>query len=275
MRDAWAPMKTEQSSSAIRPAAVAGLFYPREPRDLSAAVETYLGGAGASPRMPKALIVPHAGYIYSGPVAGHAYASLGSGARSLRRILLLGPSHRQWFDGLALPAAEAFETPLGAVHIEATSIRELRRLPDVFVSDEPHALEHSLEVQLPFIQHIAPAAEIVPLVAGVATPAEVDAVIEAMWGGSETLIVVSSDLSHYNSYATAKAHDAATAQAILNGREDLESDQACGYVVVNGLARAMRKRRLRAELLDLRNSGDTAGDKARVVGYGAFAFFDA
>ena len=268
-------MKTERCSPTVRPAAVAGLFYPGDPGDLHAAVETYVNDALASTRMPKALIVPHAGFIYSGPTAGHAYASLGPGAQSLRRVILLGPSHRTWFRGLALPSAQAFETPLGEVPLEQASVRDLSRLPEVLISDEPHALEHSLEVQLPFIQHVAPAAEIVPLVVGMATPAEVGSVMDAMWGGDETLIVVSSDLSHYNSYDTAKTCDTATARAILDGREDLESQQACGCIGINGLAHAMRKRGLRSELLDLRNSGDTAGDKQRVVGYGAFGFFNA
>jgi len=268
-------IEAAKSFSTVRPPAVAGLFYPEDPHDLRAAVASYLGASSGMSGMPKALIVPHAGYIYSGPVAGIAYASLRSGARSLRRVILLGPSHRTWLRGLALPSVEAFETPLGAVPVAQSLVAELRRLPGVVVSDEPHALEHSLEVQLPFIQHLAPDAAIVPIVAGNATPAEVAAVIDATWGGDETLIVVSSDLSHYNSYVTARAIDTVTAQAILEGREDLESQQACGCVVLNGLARARRKRRLHGELLDLRNSGDTAGDKQRVVGYGAFGFHDA
>ena len=267
----------ERSHPSVRPAAVAGYFYPANSGDLRTAVETYVTASPKASRMPKALIVPHAGYIYSGSVAGHAYASLRAGAPALRRVILLGPSHRTWFRGLALPSAEAFETPLGAVPVEQDSVRDLshRTVSGVLVSDEPHTLEHSLEVQLPFIQHLAPGAEIVPLVAGLATPAEVASVIDALWGGDETLIVVSSDLSHYNSYATAQACDAETAQAILDGREDLESQQACGCVLINGLAHALSKRGLHAELLDLRNSGDTAGDKQRVVGYGAFGFYNA
>lgn len=268
-------MKTERLESTVRPAAVAGLFYPEDARELRGAVATYLRDASAPTRTPKVLIVPHAGYIYSGPVAGKAYALLGAAARALRRVVLLGPSHRTWFRGLALPSVEAFETPLGVIPIEQSATEKLRRLPGVVVSDQPHALEHSLEVQLPFIQHLAPGAAIVPIVVGEATPAEVAAVIDAAWGGDETLIVASSDLSHYNSYATAQAMDAETARAILQGREDLEGHQACGCVVLNGLARALRKRDLHGELLDLRNSGDTAGDKQRVVGYGAFGFYDA
>lgn len=268
-------MKTDGSESSVRPAAVAGLFYPEGAQDLRAAVSTHVGGPRVSHRMPKALIVPHAGYIYSGPVAGKAYASLKSGSRALRRVVLIGPSHRIWFNGLAVPSVAAFETPLGTVPLDQAALGELRRLPGVVVSDEPHALEHSLEVQLPFIQLLAPEAKIVPIVAGQATPDEVDAVLDVLWNGDETLIVVSSDLSHYSSYATAQTRDAATARAILDCREDLKGHQACGCVVINGLARTIRKRGLGPELLDLRNSGDTAGDKQRVVGYGAFGFYNA
>ena len=268
-------MKPQRPKSNVRSAAVAGLFYPGDPDELRATVETLLAGPQARPRLPKALVVPHAGYVYSGAVAGRAYGSLGSAARSLRRVVLLGPSHHEWFRGLAVPAVEAFATPLGVVRVDAEAVNKLRELPAVVISDAPHALEHSLEVQLPFLQRLAPDAEIVPVVAGDATVAEVETVIDALWGGIETLIVVSSDLSHYHPYGIAQSLDAATAQAILAFRQDLSGDQACGCVVLNGLARAVRKRGLRAALLDLRNSGDTAGDRRRVVGYGAFGFYDA
>jgi len=253
---------------------VAGSFYPRNPQELSATVAALLAGPPGPARPPKALIVPHAGYIYSGNVAAQAYASLGSAARALRRVLLLGPSHREWFRGLAVPTVQAFATPLGTVRVDTTAVSRLCALPAVVRSDSPHALEHSLEVQLPFLQHLAPAAEIVPVVAGDASPAEVAAVIEELWGGAETLIVVSSDLSHYHSYRTAQALDGTTAQAIVAGRTDLLGEQACGCVLVNGLTLAVRAHGLRAAILDLRNSGDTAGDKQRVVGYGAFGFFE-
>ncbi|HXY96840.1 MAG TPA: AmmeMemoRadiSam system protein B [Steroidobacteraceae bacterium] len=262
-------------SPAVRPAAVAGLFYPGSAQQLGATVDALLAGVPARAVCPKALIVPHAGYQYSGPVAAQAFGSLGAAARSLRRIVLLGPSHREWFRGLALPAAEAFATPLGMVRIDGRSAEELRRLPGVVVSDAPHRLEHSLEVQLPFLQRMAPDARIVPVVTGDASPAEVAAVIEALWGSSDSLILVSSDLSHYHPYAVARGLDAATADAILAGDETLSGDQACGCVAVNGLTCAVRRRGLRGELLDLRNSGDTAGDRQRVVGYGAFGFYDA
>jgi MEMO1 family protein len=271
--NAGAALKALQPAS-IRPAAVAGLFYPRDPQELGATVAALLARHENQAGAPKALIVPHAGYVYSGHVAAQAYASLGSAARALRRVLLLGPSHREWFRGLAVPTVQAFATPLGTVRVDTAAVSRLCALPAVVRSDSAHALEHSLEVQLPFLQHVAPAAEIVPVVAGDASPAEVAGAIEELWGGAETLIVVSSDLSHYHSYRTAQALDGATAQAIVAGRTDLLGEQACGCALINGLTLAVHARGLRAAIIDLRNSGDTAGDKQRVVGYGAFGFFE-
>lgn len=267
-------MAAENSHPTIRPAAVAGLFYPAEPQNLAATVESLLDRTTRPAHPPKALIVPHAGYAYSGPVAGRAYGTIADAARPLRRIVLIGPSHREWFRGVAVPVAQAFATPLGIVPIDS-AVDELRRVDVIVASDVPHALEHSLEVQLPFLQRLAPAAAIVPLLVGDASPGEVERVLDALWDEPDTLVIVSSDLSHYHPYDIARKIDAATAQSILQGREDLSGEQACGCIAVDGLARIRRKRRLRADLLDLRNSGDTAGDRHRVVGYGAFGFYDA
>jgi AmmeMemoRadiSam system protein B len=269
-------MAAENAPQTIRPAAVAGLFYPQEPQHLAVTVESLLDRTPSKPgAVPKALIVPHAGYAYSGPVAARAYGTIAETARPLRRVVLIGPSHREWFRGLAVPVAQAFATPLGILPIDSPAIDALRRLDVILASDVPHALEHSLEVQLPFLQRLAPAAAIVPLLVGDASPAEVERVLEILWDEPDTLIVVSSDLSHYHPYEIARTIDAATAQSILQGREDLSGEQACGCIAIDGLARIRRKRRLRAELLDLCNSGDTAGDRRRVVGYGAFGFYDA
>lgn len=268
-------MAAENSHQTIRPAAVAGLFYPAAPQHLAATVESLLDRTTRPALAPKALIVPHAGYAYSGPVAGRAYGTIADAARSLRRIVLIGPSHREWFRGVAVPVAQAFATPLGIMPIDSPAIDELRRVDGIVASDVPHALEHSLEVQLPFLQRLAPAAVIVPLLVGDASPAEVERVLDPLWDEPDTLIIVSSDLSHYHPYNIARKIDTATAQSILQGREDLSGEQACGCIAIDGLARIGRKRRLRAELLDLRNSGDTAGDRRRVVGYGAFGFYDA
>lgn len=273
--NAASAMRVPVPSSDVRPAAVAGLFYPRNAAELGATLEALLEGAAPAERAPKALIVPHAGYVYSGATAGRAYRAIAAAAPRIRRVVLLGPSHREWFSGLAVPGVRAFATPLGLARIDAAAVSRLAGLGPVIVSDVPHAREHSLEVQLPFLQRLLPDAQIVPVLVGEATAAEVESVIDALWDGPETLIVVSSDLSHYHRYEEAKALDSATAAAILEARADLTGEDACGGVAVNGLLRAVRRRGLRAELLDLCNSGDTAGDRERVVGYGAFGFYDA
>lgn len=252
------------------------MFYPGERGALEQALGAMLAAAGPvrTESAPKAIIVPHAGYVYSGPVAASAYALLGPAQASVRRVVLLGPAHRVAVPGLALPAAGAFATPLGTVALDHDAIEILRKLPQVTVSDAAHALEHSLEVHLPFLQTMLGKFTLVPLAVGHAAPAAVAEVLDALWGGPETLVVISSDLSHYHSYREAQQMDRATADAILQSRADITHEQACGATPVSGLAIVAQRRGLVPELLDLRNSGDTAGDKSRVVGYGAFAFFD-
>jgi AmmeMemoRadiSam system protein B/AmmeMemoRadiSam system protein A len=256
-----------------RPAAVAGSFYPSAATLLRAEVRSYLhDAAGQSISMrPKAMIVPHAGYVYSGPIAASAYAALAS-LRDIRRVVLLGPAHRVPLRGLALPDVDSFETPLGVVPVDADAVRALQALPQVVVRAGAHANEHSLEVQLPFLQETIGNFTLVPLVVGDAGADEVAEVLEAVWGGPETLIVISSDLSHYLPYDVARRTDASTARTIAALDPTLDHAHACGATPVNGLLAVARKHGLRAELLDLRNSGDTAGDRARVVGYGAWAF---
>ena len=217
------------------------------------------------------MIVPHAGYVYSGEIAAAAYARLADGRDGIRRVVLFGPTHRVPVRGLALPSTHAFATPLGNVGIDRAAADAALALPQVRQSDAAHALEHSLEVQLPFLQAVLGEFALVPFAVGDATPAEVAEVIELLWGGPETLIVVSSDLSHYHRYADAQAIDRATAGAILGLSPTLDHDQACGATPVNALLLSARERALEAELLDLRNSGDTAGDRSRVVGYASFA----
>ena len=261
-----------------RPPAVAGLFYPGERIALASEVAKLLTGAkrgGTNDRgAPKALIAPHAGYVYSGPIAANAYALLEPVRDTIRRVVLLGPTHRVAVRGLALPRATRFATPLGVVEIDADAVERLKALPQVVASDEVHALEHSLEVHLPFLQTVLSNFKLVPLAVGNARPEEVAQVIEALWGGPETLVVVSSDLSHYLDYTTAQGTDRATCKAILDLRTDLNHHQACGATPVTGLTLAARRKGLEPELVDLRNSGDTAGDKNRVVGYASFAFYD-
>ena len=256
----------------VRPPAVAGSFYPALPARLAEQVERLLAGADPAPgRAPKALIVPHAGYVYSGPIAATAYACL-RGADRIRRVVLLGPAHTVPLRGLALPGADALATPLGEVQVDAAGAGIASAFRQVVVDSIAHAREHSLEVQLPFLQAVLPGVPVVPLVVGQSEAFAVAQVLEALWGGAETLVLVSSDLSHYLPYAQAKRADRATADQILALDEPIDPDQACGAYAVNGLLVVARRKNLRCRELDLRNSGDTAGDRSRVVGYGAFAF---
>ena len=257
----------------VRPAAVAGMFYPNAPERLAGEIRAYLSDASAQAvRTPKALIVPHAGYVYSGPIAAYGYALLAPLRESVTRFVVLGPAHRVAVRGLATTSASAFETPLGEVPIDTDAVAAALAFPQVTVSDEAHAHEHALEVQLPFLQTMLRAFSLVPFAVGHVSPEKVAEVIDALWGGPETLLVVSSDLSHYQPYADAKRIDRATTDAILAMSPTLDHEQACGATPINGLLRCVRQRGLTPTLLDLRNSGDTAGDRGRVVGYASFAF---
>lgn len=263
-------------STSIRPAAVAGMFYPASPNELNAQVQDYLSHAGATAAAaPKALIVPHAGYIYSGPVAARAYAHLASARNSISRVVLMGPTHRVAITGLALPDAAAFDTPLGRVVIDRQLVHAVETLPQVQQSGAVHAMEHSLEVQLPFLQVTLDQFTLLPLAVGMASAEEVAEVLDRVWGGPETLIVISSDLSHYHSYADAQRLDLHTANQVVALQLLADHEQACGATPVNGLLLCARRRGLKVRLLDLRNSGDTAGDRSRVVGYAAFAMDEA
>lgn len=257
----------------IRQAAVAGMFYPEEADELRSLVDGYVHAGPAEKAAPKAIIAPHAGYVFSGPVAGTAYALLANDRERIHRVVLLGPSHRVPFRGLALSSADYFATPLGRVPVDRKAVAALDGLPQVRILDQAHAQEHSLEVHLPFLQRVLARFSLVPLVVGEATPDEVAEVLERLWDGEETRFVISSDLSHYLDYETAHRRDVATSRAIEELRyQDIGYDDACGRVPVNGLLEVARRRRLRAQTLDLRSSGDTAGPRDRVVGYGAYAF---
>jgi len=259
----------------LRGPAVAGLFYPASVAKLSATVSELLASArmpATSPSVPKVLIVPHAGYIYSGPIAASAYVLLRPLREKIRRVVLLGPAHRVAVRGLALPEADAFATPLGHVLLDTASMQQLSDLPQVSRNAATHALEHSLEVQLPFLQLLLSDFKLVPMVVGDANRQEVAEVLERLWGGPETLIVISSDLSHYHDYVEATALDTQTCDAIQSLHHDLDHEQACGGTPINGLMEVARRKHLTPYLLDRRNSGDTAGDRDRVVGYAAFAF---
>lgn len=255
--------------------AVAGLFYPDDPYELRAVVRGYLDAAAApADELPKVIVVPHAGYVYSGPVAASAYRSLLGHAASIERVVLAGPSHRIPVPGIAIPDVAAFDTPLGRVPIDTATVTKLLALPHVYSSNLPHRMEHSLEVQLPFLQITLDDFYLVPLAVGDAAPEAVAAVLDACWGGPETLVVISTDLSHYRDYEGARRADAATAKSLLAFADDLKDEQACGCRLLNGLMRVAHQKKLRIAQLDLRNSGDTSGDRSRVVGYGAFALYD-
>lgn len=259
-----------------RPPAVAGLFYPAAPADLADDVATYLDAAPAKGAAPKALIVPHAGFVYSGPIAGSGYRCLAPHRDTVTRVVLIGPSHRAVYRGIATTGADAFVTPLGRVNVDREAVREAERLPQVVRHDAAHAPEHSLEVHLPFLQVVLEAFSIVPLLAGEATAEEVAEVLELLWGGEETLVVVSSDLSHYHDYDTARTLDRETSAAIEACDEAaLHGRRACGHVAIKGLLVLARRHGLVVTRLDLRSSGDTAGPRDQVVGYGTWAFAEA
>lgn len=259
--------------SLIREPAVAGLFYPANPQVLHQSINEYLDQAASEGTRPKAIIVPHAGYRYSGQIAASAYHLLRQASDKIHHVVLIGPSHHVGFRGVAVPNVDYFATPLGNVPIDKSKIALISGLPFVQIRDDAHFQEHSLEVQIPFLQELLSDFSLVPIVAGDASAEEVGMVLERLWNGKETLIVVSSDLSHYHDYITARQLDRETSEAIEQLRPDLIGyESACGRVPVNGLLTVARKHGLSAHTLDLRNSGDTAGPKDRVVGYGAYEF---
>jgi len=261
----------------VRAPAVAGMFYPSEPAMLAGEITEYLDQVGENrlcPGFPKIVIVPHAGFIYSGAVAAHAYDLLRPARGVVKRVVLMGPCHRVAVRGLALPGASAFDTPLGRIPIDAQGEDLVRKLPQVCVMPATHAQEHAIEVQLPFLQQVLGPFSLLPFVVGAASPEQVAEVIEKLWGGEETLIVISSDMSHYRPYAAARAMDEGTAKAIVDLDPGINHEQACGATPISGALLVAQRRGLKPRLLDLRNSGDTAGGKDRVVGYASFAFED-
>ena len=267
----------------VRPPAVAGAFYPADSIELRATVEGLLAEVGGREAgglraegmgsTPKALVAPHAGYAYSGPVAASAYARIEGAQGSIQRVVLLGPAHRWPLQGLALPDVEAFATPLGEVALDSTGMAAALDSPHVRVLDEAHHGEHSLEVHLPFLQITLGDFALVPLVVGDANERDVAEVLRILWGGPETLVIVSSDLSHFLPYDEALEIDGGTAAAIEALSPDMiHGHQACGRIPLGGLLMVAAEHGLRAHTEDLRNSGDTAGPRDRVVGYGAWVF---
>lgn len=265
-----------QAMTTIQHPNVAGLFYPRESDVLKHDIEHFLAEQPADPtedQPPKAMIVPHAGYIYSGAIAASAYRKIIPFADTIERVAVFAPSHRVGFDGLALSPAQQFRTPLGDIRVDTDSCEQLAHLPQVQWLPRAFQGEHALEVQLPFLQQILGDFSLIPIIVGNADAASVEQVMGSIWGGQETLIIVSSDLSHFLDYPTAQEHDQATNQQILAlSEQHLSYEDACGRNPLRGLLRSARQHHLKPNLLDLRNSGDTAGSKDRVVGYGAYVF---
>jgi len=257
----------------IRMPNVAGMFYPAEPERLVRTLDEMLGSARVRVEPPpKAVIAPHAGYVYSGPVAASAYAALRPLAGRIERVVVLAPAHRVAFRGIAAPTAEVFRTPLGDIPVDGEALETATRLPSVGYLDEAFEGEHALEVQLPFLQRVLGDFRLVPFIVGDADPETVARLLDTLWGGDETLIVISSDLSHYHDHATARRLDERTTARIEALDLNIGHEDACGSHPIRGLLLAAREHGLHAETLDLRNSGDTAGPKDRVVGYGAYVF---
>lgn len=270
---------TAWTRAPVRKPVAAGRFYASDPVTLQREVRELLDealrtGSRANGTVPKALIAPHAGYMYSGPIAASAYAQI-QGAEGVRRVVIIGPAHFVTVTGVATTPSEAFRTPLGDVPVDSEVINSLSGLPQVTSRADAHAPDHALETQLPFLQVLLKDFSIVPLLVGKCAATDMESVLERLWGGPETLVVVSSDMSHYLSYESAKTADAATAKAIENLNASMvRDDSACGAIPIRAVLSIARKKELEARTLDLRNSGDTAGSRDQVVGYGAFSFSD-
>lgn len=258
----------------VRPNAVAGLFYPADAIKLSKHIAADMAACQTKQMFrPKVLIVPHAGYIYSGSVAASAYQYLQPFKATIKRVVLIGPSHRIPFEGLAISTTDWFETPMGLIAVDRQAESQIISIDGVQALEQAHAREHSLEVQLPFLQYLLDDFKIVPIVTGHASPQLITKVLDKLGGGTETLVVISSDLSHYLDYDSARETDTKTSQAIINmNNRIIDGYHACGSVAINGLLLYARQHQLQGHILDLRNSGDTTGKRDSVVGYGAYLF---
>ncbi len=266
---------SQRGPMSVRPAAVAGMFYPANAAELNSNLDDYLSNETTATSSPKAIIAPHAGYIYSGPVAGSVYSNVAQLRDVIKRVVLLGPAHRVYVDGIAIPTATHFATPLGNVELDSATLNKLSNLSFIEYMDIAHSQEHSLEVHIPFLQKVLDDFVLIPLLVGNASAEEVAAVLESLWGDAETLIVVSSDLSHYHQYQDAKDIDADTTRLIeAMDYQHIGPEQACGCMPMRGLLKLAKQKNMQLHTLDLRNSGDTAGPRDRVVGYGAYALYE-
>lgn len=259
----------------IRPTAVAGSFYPKQASELNTMLDKYLSLETVKIASPKAIIAPHAGYIYSGLTAASIYSNVEQIKDKVRRVVLLGPTHRVYVKGIALPTNTHFASPLGNVTLDTQSLNKISKHSFVHYIDEAHEQEHSLEVHIPFLQKVLSDFVLSPILIGEASPGQVAIILNELWGGEETLIVISSDLSHFHDYETAAKTDNKTTQLIENfDYEHIGSKQACGCMPMRGLLKLAQEKNMSIKTIDVRNSGDTAGTKDRVVGYGAYALFE-
>ena len=258
-----------------RPPAVAGSFYPGNQSDLASTIDELVAHSESQFSQPaKAFIVPHAGYQYSGSTAAEVYSLIEKQKKKVNRVVLLGPCHRVWTQGIAIPSCDSFSTPLGEIPLDKKTLAELSHLPQVDVYDAPHEQEHSLEVQLPFLQRVLDDFSLIPLAVGDATPSEVAKVLTDLWELPNTIFLISSDLSHFLTYEVAQNVDQHTTQRILaKDYMSLDHKMACGCTPIQGLLQVAKEKSLNITLLKQCNSGDTAGDKSRVVGYAAYAVY--
>ncbi|MGB1801307.1 MAG: AmmeMemoRadiSam system protein B, partial [Gammaproteobacteria bacterium] len=263
----------------IRPTAVAGSFYPKQASELNNMLEKFLSQYAVNDSVkitiPKAIIAPHAGYIYSGQTAASVYSNLEQVKDKIKRVVLLGPTHRVYVNGIALPSNTHFSSPLGNVSIDTESLKKISSHSFVDYIDEAHTQEHSLEVHIPFLQKVLNDFVLLPILVSNAAPEQVATILKELWGNDETLIVISSDLSHFLNYETANKTDSHTTELIEKfDYEHIGSKQACGCMPMRGLLKLAQEKNMTIQTVDLRNSGDTAGSKDRVVGYGAYALFE-
>jgi MEMO1 family protein len=263
---------------AVRKSALSATFFEADAQRLASNVDIYLQAPPALSQLPKIIIAPHAGHIYSGQTAGKAYALLAAYAAQIRRVVMFGPAHRVYFKGIALPGAGSFETPLGEMPLDTLGLATIADLPFINTRPDAHAQEHCLEVHVPFLQRSLPNATLVPLLVGDTPHEAVAQVMQRLWGDSETIFVISTDLSHFHTYDQANTIDSATCEKILAFDASLNHDQACGATPVNGALQLAKQRGLRITQIGRLNSGDTAGNtpegRQRVVGYASFALHE-
>ena len=259
----------------IKQADVAGMFYPGEEASLRQMVDGFIQKALSFDLRPRAIIAPHAGYIYSGSIAGTAYKTIAAVRDQIENVIIMSPAHRFYLRGIALHMADAFATPLGNIPVNIGIVKKIKQFSSVQWEERSFIQEHGLETHLPFIQRaFKPGIKIVPMIVGECQESEVAEILESVWEDPRNFVIISSDLSHFHSYADAKKLDRNTVDLIQNlDSQSLDTEFACGHYPICGLLNLARNRKLKIKALDIRSSGDTAGSKESVVGYGSFAVY--